>query len=73
MSDEVFEAARQVAATEFVRKLPARGGKRFIEAFRHGSLEVEIYAPRGRDAQRPHTRDEVYFILRGSGYYVNGS
>jgi mannose-6-phosphate isomerase-like protein (cupin superfamily) len=72
MSDEVFEAARQLAAAEFVRKLPARGGKRFIEAFRHGSLEVEIYAPRGRDAQRPHTRDEVYFVLRGSGYYVNG-
>lgn len=70
---EVFDSARQVAAAEAMAKLPARGGKRFVELFRHGSLQLEMYAPRGRDAQRPHGRDEVYVVVRGSGLFVNGT
>jgi mannose-6-phosphate isomerase-like protein (cupin superfamily) len=38
----------------------------------HGTLLVEIYAPRGLDSQKPHTRDEVYFVASGSGEYVCG-
>jgi len=37
--------------------------------FRHGTLEVEFYAPRGIDPQTPHERDEVYVIARGSGIF----
>jgi mannose-6-phosphate isomerase-like protein (cupin superfamily) len=33
---------------------------------------VEIYAPRGIDPQQPHTRDELYVVMRGSGVFVNG-
>ena len=33
---------------------------------------MEIYAPRGRDDQTPHTRDEVYIVISGSGWFVNG-
>jgi mannose-6-phosphate isomerase-like protein (cupin superfamily) len=48
-------------------------GERFIEAFRHGSLVVELYAPAGSDPQQPHDRDEVYFVISGSGdFVVNG-
>ncbi len=39
---------------------------------RHGTLEVEIYAPRGRDPQAPHTRDEIYVVIRGNGSFVDG-
>ena len=42
-------------------------GERFIEAFAHGSLVVELYAPVGTDPQSPHDRDEIYFIVSGSG------
>jgi mannose-6-phosphate isomerase-like protein (cupin superfamily) len=45
-------------------------GERFIEAFRHGTLTVEIYAPVGRDPQTPHDRDEVYFVIAGTGEFV---
>jgi hypothetical protein len=38
--------------------LPPPGGNRFAPVFEHGSLLVEIYAPRGRDPQQRHTRDE---------------
>jgi mannose-6-phosphate isomerase-like protein (cupin superfamily) len=46
-------------------------GERFVEAFRHGTLVVELYAPRGHDPQTPHDRDEVYFVISGSGDFVH--
>lgn len=53
-------------------QLPPPGGNRFAPVFEHGSLLVEIYAPRGRDPQQRHTRDEVYVVATGSGEYVCG-
>lgn len=41
--------------------------------FRHGSLEVEFYAPVGTDSQTPHKRDEIYVVARGSGFFRNGT
>ena len=46
--------------------------KPFVLLFRHGTLEVEFYKPEGVDRQQPHTRDEVYAVVSGSGYFVNG-
>jgi mannose-6-phosphate isomerase-like protein (cupin superfamily) len=40
--------------------------------FEHGTLQVKMYHPAGTDMQKPHTRDEVYVIARGSGWFVNG-
>ena len=31
-----------------------------------------MYCPIDHDMQKPHTRDEVYVIARGSGWFVNG-
>ncbi len=44
----------------------------FVELFKHGSLVIEYYQPEKLDPQQPHTRDEVYVIASGSGYFVNG-
>ena len=41
--------------------------------FDHGTLQVKMYRPAGQDPQQPHTRDEIYVIARGSGWFVNGS
>jgi mannose-6-phosphate isomerase-like protein (cupin superfamily) len=46
--------------------------KPFVLLFRHGTLEVEFYKPGGVDRQQPHTRDEVYVVVSGSGTFVNG-
>jgi mannose-6-phosphate isomerase-like protein (cupin superfamily) len=54
-------------------QLPGPKGQRFIELFRHGTLSVELYAPRGKDPQTPHTRDEIYVIATGSGRFRRGS
>jgi mannose-6-phosphate isomerase-like protein (cupin superfamily) len=61
-----------VALQEAVTGLPGLRGERFVERLRHGSLSVELYAPQGRDLQQPHTRDEVYVVVRGHGHFRNG-
>ena len=57
---------------EALERLPGPEGQRFATVFNHGSLLVEIYAPRGTDPQQPHTRDEIYFVAAGTGEYVCG-
>lgn len=52
--------------------LPSPEGNRFATVFEHGSLAIEVYAPRSTDPQQPHTRDEVYVVVAGSGQYVCG-
>jgi mannose-6-phosphate isomerase-like protein (cupin superfamily) len=50
----------------------AAAGKEFVTVFRHGSLEVEVYRPDGVDRQKPHTRDEVYVVMSGTGTFACG-
>jgi mannose-6-phosphate isomerase-like protein (cupin superfamily) len=57
---------------EALARLPGPAGERYVELFRHGTLSVELYAPRGRDPQSPHTRDEVYVVVEGRGDFRNG-
>jgi len=51
-------------------RVPETREERFHTLFRHGSLEVEVYAPRGEDPQEPHERDEIYVIIQGSGLFM---
>ena len=48
----------------------AASPREFTELFRHGSLTVEIYKPDRTDRQTPHSRDEVYCIIAGTGIFV---
>lgn len=54
------------------KKLAAAGGQRYVTMFHHGNLELEFYRPASTDPQKPHTRDEVYFVISGSGWFVRG-
>lgn len=38
-----------------LQSLPGPEGQRFATIFQHGTLLVEIYAPRGSDPQKPQT------------------
>jgi mannose-6-phosphate isomerase-like protein (cupin superfamily) len=60
-----------VKLDEAKRKAEAAAG-RSAEVFRHGTLLVKMYAPRGTDAQTPHTRDEMYVVAQGGGEFVSG-
>jgi mannose-6-phosphate isomerase-like protein (cupin superfamily) len=62
----------KLTVPEALRRLPGPAGERYVELFTHGTLSVELYAPRGHDPQKPHTRDEVYVVVQGSGQFLNG-
>jgi mannose-6-phosphate isomerase-like protein (cupin superfamily) len=42
-------------------------------AFDTGEVELRFYAPAGTDNQVPHDRDELYFVVHGSGTFVRES
>jgi len=56
------EALSQLASAEH----------RFATVFQHGTLAVEVYQPNKVDLQQPHTRDEIYVVISGSGEFLNG-
>lgn len=62
----------RLTAQQALEKLHALKDKTFAELFKHGSLSIEIYQPKGTDLQKPHSRDEVYVAISGRGWFVNG-
>lgn len=68
MSDQTAH----ISLEDALARLPAQGGQRFVELFTHGSLSIELYAPRGTDGQKPHTRDECYVVAQGRGSFWDG-
>ena len=74
MNDETRTDAerRRTTVAEAMERLPGPDGERFARVLGHGSMEVEVYAPRGSDPQTPHTRDELYVVVEGTGEFVNG-
>jgi mannose-6-phosphate isomerase-like protein (cupin superfamily) len=69
----------KASADELLALLPGKitpqwpDGERFIKALAHGSMTVELYAPRGTDPQAPHDQDELYFPISGSATLRVGS
>ncbi|HEY8259212.1 MAG TPA: cupin domain-containing protein [Gemmatimonadales bacterium] len=63
----------RLTVLDALAQLPGPNGERYVERFRHGTLSVELYAPRGQDPQTPHTRDEVYVVVTGRGWFRNGT
>jgi mannose-6-phosphate isomerase-like protein (cupin superfamily) len=66
------ERIAHVSLAEALRKGPPPAGNLAIPIFARGSLVVELYTPVGHDPQQPHTRDEVYFVVRGKGLFFDG-
>jgi mannose-6-phosphate isomerase-like protein (cupin superfamily) len=60
----------RVSFAKAAKQVPTADGRRFDTVFRHGTLQVEIYAPRGHDPQQPHTRDEAYIVVQGCGTFL---
>ena len=52
--------------------VPPPAGRRSSEVFVDGDLEIRLYAPKGRDPQTPHDRDELYIVAAGHGNFRVG-
>ncbi|HET9599108.1 MAG TPA: cupin domain-containing protein [Anaeromyxobacteraceae bacterium] len=68
----VFSRDRKIGLDDALKRLQAGSGTPWAEVFRHGSLQIEIFAPQGTDPQTPHRRDEIYVVARGRGWFVSG-
>ncbi|MGE0127179.1 MAG: cupin domain-containing protein [Blastocatellales bacterium] len=62
-----------IRVTDALRKLDTVYGVRSAPLYEHGSLQVKMYAPRGYDSQKPHSRDEIYVVARGGGIFFDGA
>ncbi len=66
----------KVTAAELLARIPGKvtdkwpEGERFVQALAHGSMSVELYSPVDTDPQTPHSQDELYFVISGSGEFV---
>ena len=62
--------------SDLMKRIPGKAsaewpmGEPFTLAFAHGSMSVEVYAPKDTDIQTPHDQDELYFIHSGHGEIV---
>ncbi len=46
-------------------------GEPFATAIEHGTMSLEVFAPRGQDKQQPHSQDELYFVAGGSAIFLH--
>jgi mannose-6-phosphate isomerase-like protein (cupin superfamily) len=61
-----------VSLAAALRRGPPPAGNLAVPVFARGSLVVELYTPVGHDPQKPHRRDEAYFVTRGKGLFFDG-
>jgi mannose-6-phosphate isomerase-like protein (cupin superfamily) len=58
--------------TQWLGQLSGEPGGHYAVAYRHGTMSIELAAPLHPDTQQPHAQDEIYVVVRGSGWFVNG-
>ena len=63
----------QISLRDAIAALPAAPAEQYAIVHRHGTFTAGVYAPRGVDDQTPHTRDEVYVVVKGTGQFVCGA
>jgi mannose-6-phosphate isomerase-like protein (cupin superfamily) len=52
---------------------PLTPGRLSRLAFETGDIELRHYAPQAEDRQVPHDRDELYFVIAGTGVFQRAS
>lgn len=61
---------------EAIKKLPLPATAKWpegvwdVDVYRHGTMNVILYCPHGKDYQTAHDQDELYFVVKGSGTLI---
>jgi len=64
--------SNHLTLSDGLARMPGPYKDHYDVLLRHGTMMVGLYAPRGIDDQTPHTRDELYVVMAGTGWFVNG-
>ena len=65
--------------TDLLKQLPLPANEKWregvwdAEAFKHGTMLLEVFTPRKHDYQTPHTQDELYFVVTGQSEFLLGA
>ncbi len=70
MSDDTILAPKWRWTLAEAQAWPLEPGRASPNLFRHGTLNLRWYAPRGRDSQTPHEQDEIYVVASGRGSFL---
>jgi mannose-6-phosphate isomerase-like protein (cupin superfamily) len=66
----------KIVLKDLITKLPLPATDKWpegvwdTEGFRHGSMSLILFTPRGKDYQTIHDQDELYIVVRGSGILI---
>jgi mannose-6-phosphate isomerase-like protein (cupin superfamily) len=66
----------KISIHDFLQKLPLPATPKWpegvwdIEALRHGTMSLLLFAPTGKDYQTAHEQDEIYIVVKGSGTFI---
>ena len=71
MADADDRTGRWHVGLEELRERLGSSPQPFVTALAHGTMSVELFAPRGADTQQPHAQDELYIIRQGSGWFFH--
>lgn len=52
------------------QKLAGESAKVYTQLLKHGTMQLEYFAPKEKDTQTPHLQDELYFIVSGSSDFI---
>ncbi|MFB9844898.1 cupin domain-containing protein [Mucilaginibacter ginsenosidivorans] len=63
----------QISVNDALNQLGNDKVELFKKVLEHGTMSVELYRPLITDTQSPHTQDELYVIIKGTGEFVNGN
>jgi mannose-6-phosphate isomerase-like protein (cupin superfamily) len=67
---------RKAVLTEALARLPQPKTDKWplgvwdADAISHGTMSVSVFAPKTTDFQTPHTQDELYIVMSGTGVFV---
>ena len=66
----------KISLRETLGKLPLPATEKWpqgvwdVTALERGTMSLLLFAPKHQDYQTPHSRDELYIVMRGSGTFL---
>jgi mannose-6-phosphate isomerase-like protein (cupin superfamily) len=59
-----------VALEAAKEQLAGESAKVYTQLMKHGTMQLEYFAPQVEDTQTPHLQDELYIIVSGSSDFM---